>query len=232
VLTLLSDPAAAAVPHQGPGSSGRRSPATPNNHSAPVAAVPKAKESLWQRLKGTIELIGGLIAIIGLGIGAWQYFKPSEEKLSAEEQFALAQQYLDGNSTEKNVKRGGELLEMAAEKGHVESMNSLGVYTRDGKAGRMKDYGEALKWFELAAEAGDANSLAQIGQLYEEGLGVEKDEGTALKYYRKAAEKGDSAGQYKMGEAYGSGNGVAQNYEEAFKWYLKAAEHGHNSTLG
>ena len=117
VLTLLNDPAAASVPHQ--------VPVTPAA-VAPAAAGPEAKESFWQRFKGNIELIGGIIAIIGLGIGAWQYFKPSEEKLSGGKQFALAHKYLDGNGTEKNVKRGGEPLEMATEKGHVLSMNSLG----------------------------------------------------------------------------------------------------------
>ena len=66
-LTLLNDPAAAAAPHQ--------VPATP-------ATAPEIKESFWQRFKGTIELVGAFIAIIGLGIAGWQYFKPSEEKLS------------------------------------------------------------------------------------------------------------------------------------------------------
>ena len=77
-LTLLTDPTAAAVPHQ--------VPVTPA--AAPVAAVPEVKESFWQRFKGTIELVGAFIAIAGVGMGAWQYFKPSEEKLPAEEQYA------------------------------------------------------------------------------------------------------------------------------------------------
>jgi len=190
-LTLLTDPAAAAVPHQVPVAP-VAAPEIPA--AAPVAAVPEVKESFWQRFKGTIELIGAFVAIIGLGIGAWQYFKPSEEKLPAEEQYALAQQYLDGNGTEKNVKRGGELLEMAAEKGHVKSMVELGMYAKKGKAGRKKDYGEALKWFELAAEEGDGRALCEIGLLYKEGHGVDKSTGKSLKYFREAAEKGDAEG--------------------------------------
>ena len=143
VATLLNDPAADA-------------PAATLGvaRAAPVSTAPEAKESFWQRFKGTIELIGGIIAIIGLGIAGWLYFKPSEEKLPAEEQYILAHQYLEGNGTEKNVKRGGELLEMAVEKGHVKSMVELGMFAKEGKAGRKKDYGEALKWFELAAEEG------------------------------------------------------------------------------
>ena len=73
---------------------------------------------------------------------------------------------------DKNVKRGGELLELAAQKGHVKSMVELGMFAKEGKAGRKKDYGEALKWFELAAEEGNGRALCEIGLLFEEGHGV------------------------------------------------------------
>ena len=162
--------------------------------AAPVAAAPapltaspgEAKASFWQRFKGTIELVSALAAVIGLAYGAYQYFKPTEEKLPAEEQYALAHQYLEGNGTDKNVKRGGELLELAAQKGHVKSMVELGMFAKEGKAGRKKDYGEALKWFELAAEAGDGRALCEIGVLYRWGHGLEEDMGKALKYFREA----------------------------------------------
>ena len=98
---------------------------------------------------------------------------------------------------DKNVKRGGELLELTAQKGHVKSMVELGMFAKEGKAGRKKDYGEALKWFELAAEEGNGRALCEIGLLFEEGHGVEKDRGKSLKYFREAAEKGDAEGQYQ-----------------------------------
>ena len=84
-LTLLSDPAAAAVPHQVPATPAA-APATPA--AAPVGAFPEVKESFWKRFKGTIELVGAFIAIAGLALAAYQYFKPTEEKLPAEEQYA------------------------------------------------------------------------------------------------------------------------------------------------
>ena len=153
---------------------------------------------------------GAFIAIAGLALAAYQHFKPSEEKLPAEEQYALAHQYLEGNGTDKNVKRGGELLELAAEKGHVKSMVELGMYAKEGKAGRKKDYGEALKWFELAAEEGDGRALCEIGLLYEKGHGVEKDQGKALIgqfgcRHRKTG-KGRRS-RYPAGDPQGGGGG-------------------------
>jgi TPR repeat protein len=116
VATLLADPTTAAnVSYQ-----------VPVNPAAPASAIEGEKASFWQRLKGTIELVAALVAIGGLCYAGYQYFKPSEEKLSAEEQYVLAHQYLEGNGTDKNVKRGGELLELAAEKGHVKSMGRIG----------------------------------------------------------------------------------------------------------
>ena len=98
------------------------------------------------------------------------------------------------------------------------------MFAKEGKAGRKKDYGEALKWFELAAEEGDGRALCEIGLLYKEGHGVDKSTGKSLKYFREAAEKGDAKAQYELGHRYDYGEGVKEDNKEAVKWYRKAAE--------
>jgi hypothetical protein len=188
VLTLLNDPAAASVPHQ--------VPVTP---AAPVAAVPEVKESLWQRFKGTIELIGGLIAIIGLGIGAWQYFKPSEEKLSAEKQYVLAHQYLEGNGTDKNVKRGGELLELAAQKGHVKSMVELGIFAKEGKAGRKKDYGEHSNGLNWPPKKAMAVPCVKLGFCTGVAMGSTRIQASHSSIFVSQQRKGMQRGSTKLG---------------------------------
>ena len=42
-------------------------------------------------------------------------------------------------------------------------------------AGTAKNDAEAAKWFEKAAELGDANSQYMLGYLYEDGNGVKQD---------------------------------------------------------
>lgn len=89
-----------------------------------------------------------------------------------------------------------------------------------------KNYTEAIKWYRIAAEQGDAEGQNNLGVMYENGNGVAKDYTEAAKWYRKAAEQGDYIGQYNLGVLYENGYGVTQDYAEAVKWYRKAAEQG------
>ena len=48
---------------------------------------------------------------------------------------------------------------------------------------------EAVKWYRMAAEQGNAKSQYSLGIAYEQGNGVTRDLNEALKYYRLAAEQ-------------------------------------------
>lgn len=54
-----------------------------------------------------------------------------------------------------------------------------------------KNYIEAIKYFQKAAEKGNANAQYNLGCCYEYGKGVSVDYTEAVKWYRKAAEQGD-----------------------------------------
>lgn len=92
---------------------------------------------------------------------------------------------------------------------------------------------EAVKWFRMAAEQGDAIAQRELGNAYCYGHGVEHDYMEAVKWYRMAAEHGGGGVLFDLGIAccnlgnvYCNGDGVEQDYTEAVKWYLMAAEHG------
>ncbi len=95
-----------------------------------------------------------------------------------------------------------------------------------GKNGVKQDYTEAVKWYRLSAEQGDAQGQHNLGYMYEFGLGVPQDFAEAEKWYRKAAEQGDSIGQLFLGYMYRDAKGVPQDYSEAVKWFRKSAEQG------
>lgn len=88
------------------------------------------------------------------------------------------------------------------------------------------DYTNALKYFQQAAEQGNAKAQYNLGVCYENGQGVLQNYTEAVKWYRKAAEQGDALAQYNLGGCYYVGQGVAQNYTEAVKWIKKAAKQG------
>jgi hypothetical protein len=54
-----------------------------------------------------------------------------------------------------------------------------------------QDYAGAMRWFQYAADKGDAEAMRDIGALYAMGLGVSKNCGTAKAWFQKAVALGD-----------------------------------------
>ena len=89
-----------------------------------------------------------------------------------------------------------------------------------------QDYKEAVKWYRLAADQGDASAQFNLGVMYDNGQGVAQDYKEAVKWYRLAADQGFASAQFNLGVRYANGQGVAQDYKEAVKWYRLAADQG------
>jgi uncharacterized protein len=83
---------------------------------------------------------------------------------------------------------------------------------------------EALKWFRMASDQGNAAAAQNIGALYAAGFGVPKNEAEAAKWYRISADRGNPVAQAALGALYEAGHGVPQDYAEALKWYRLAAD--------
>src|SRR6266446_3364491 len=81
-----------------------------------------------------------------------------------------------------------------------------------------------LKEVQAKAQAGNADSEAELGLRYYNGEGVAKDQAEAVKWYRKAAEQNDADAQYNLGVCYEHGEGVTKDPVEAVKWFRKAAQ--------
>jgi TPR repeat protein len=94
--------------------------------------------------------------------------------------------------------------------------------------GVAQNYKEAMKWYKLAADQGDASSMIHIGRMYADGKGVTKDFAEAIRWHKLAAsQEGDENSgwaQSLLGRTYYNGEGVTQDFTEAFKWYKLAAD--------
>ena len=53
--------------------------------------------------------------------------------------------------------------------------------------GVPQDYAEAMKWYRLAAEQGDASAQYNLGLMYADGRGVPQDDETAYMWFDLAA---------------------------------------------
>ena len=89
-----------------------------------------------------------------------------------------------------------------------------------------KDYAAASKEFESLAAKGDANAQFQLGEMYNNGIGLPIDEKMAVSWYLKSAEQGYADAQAMLGIMYENGAGVTLDYKKAASWYRKAAEQG------
>jgi TPR repeat protein len=91
-----------------------------------------------------------------------------------------------------------------------------------------KNYAEARRLFEIAAEGGDANGSYGLGLMYLHGDGVSQDVNEALRRFTAASSAGHATAPAEIALMYlGSkvtiGNAARQR-EEAVKWFKVSAD--------
>jgi TPR repeat protein len=101
----------------------------------------------------------------------------------------------------------------------------------DTGAGVPEDDAEAVKWYRLAADQGNAKAQYNLGFMYDTGGGVPEDDTEAVKWYRLAADQGHTGAQLNLGVMYGLGAGVPRNPVTAYAWVNVAAASGDEDTI-
>ncbi len=104
----------------------------------------------------------------------------------------------------------------------VPSINSVAAETPDPGA----TYGDALRWYSRAAEAGDARAQYLLGVKHETGIGVTASDRQAAEWFGRAAAQGHAEAQFKLAVMYEAGRGVPADLGEAVRLYRAAAESG------
>jgi uncharacterized protein len=94
-------------------------------------------------------------------------------------------------------------------------------------ANERKDYAEAVRWYGLAANQGNAAAQNNLAQMYAHGKGVAEDQREAARLFRLAAERGIAPAQRNLGRGYEIGlGGLPKDRNEALRWYGLAAKQG------
>ncbi len=94
------------------------------------------------------------------------------------------------------------------------------------EAESTEDLEKARVCLGQAATMGHAMAQDVLGNMYEDGDGVDEDIATALQLYRRSAEQDCPAGLYDLGVLYMDGRGVEKDAERAFALVDKAAALG------
>jgi TPR repeat protein len=63
----------------------------------------------------------------------------------------------------------------------------------------LEDKAKALKWFECAAEPGNAESVLQIAMQFQPAACNAKDVDEAVSWFRRTAYLGDASAMFKLG---------------------------------
>jgi TPR repeat protein len=103
--------------------------------------------------------------------------------------------------------------------GNAEMLQGAAAYDR-------KDYGQAMQYFQKAADKGNSDGEYDIGWLYENSFGMPRDYRQAMQWYLKAAGQRNAAAENSIGLFYADGLGVDKDTGKALQWLQRAAADG------
>ena len=150
-----------------------------------------------------------------------KYLLMAAQKDNSEAQAALSLLYIEMEEFEKAMLWARRAIQMEQPMAYL----ALGRIYDEG-LGVEIDHKEGLKWFEKAADKGDADAQNMVGNIYLNADYVEHDEQKAFKYYQMAAVQGHLWAMYNLGSCYAGGQGTEFDLLKAGEWLRKAAEGG------
>lgn len=151
---------------------------------------------LWYRKaadKGYLQAFCNLGACYGKGLGvpkdpqvAMDWYKKAADKGYPEGNFMMGVIFAEGLGVTAEPKTALLWLNRAVDLGSSHAMCYLARAYLQGGALVPQDQAKAIPLLQRAADAGDADSIRLLGDIYEKGLGVPKDPVEAAKWKAKA----------------------------------------------
>lgn len=178
---------------------------------------------------------------------AVETIKEAAEQGDAAAQYKLGVLYIQGVGMMQDSARACYWYRKAAEQGQMEAQYMLGLMFSKGE-GVPQDFVQARQWWEKAAAQKETdkdnhvilhangsfyfnlyiNGMAEynLGELYNNGLGVSQDDAKARQWWEKAAAQHNPSAQALVGSLYEHGEGVDKDFATARKWYDEACKGG------
>ena len=116
-------------------------------------------------------------------------------------------------------------LHDAALAGKGSAAYAVGLGLAEGWNG-PPDIGQALAWWQRAADQGDADAMNALAVAYAEGLGVAPDSARARQLWQQAAAQGHPTAQYNLGSLLVSQAETRADMAAAAGWLRQAADQG------
>ncbi|MCX6052963.1 MAG: tetratricopeptide repeat protein [Campylobacterales bacterium] len=117
-------------------------------------------------------------------------------------------------------------LEPLAQNGEPTAQLTMGIMCFWGGSCVPKNIDEALKWYTLSANQGNASAQYKLGELYYHGTEIKQNLSEAVRWYVASANQGNAVSQSRLGHIYTFGEGIPVDYKEAMRWYTLAIKSG------
>lgn len=142
--------------------------------------------------------------------------------------YRKAEQLYHGKKVKKNLRRAAFYYRKAADLGHREAMNALGVMYVDG-TGVKRSESQAKLWFRKAADKNDAEAMYNLALGYL--FGEQKEIASALPLATASSSLEYRPAYRLVGWMYTTGTGVAANTFQAIRWDFKGMMNPINAQL-
>lgn len=153
-------------------------------------------------------------------------YKKQKEGIEDDTKFKMDTNYSFGLGFPKMDELAAEVFTESAKNGSIEAYAALGNMHERGIHFK-KDYEEAYKWYQLAADSKHPVATFALARFNMEGFGIPKDSDKAIVFLKNAAQLDYAEAQMTLGALYELGEfGVKVDRKEALNWYIKAAQNG------
>ncbi|QXO72612.1 tetratricopeptide repeat protein [Morganella morganii] len=178
-----------------------------------------------------IQLQIGLLYEEGIGfpqnsVFARYWFEKAAEQNNADALFYLGEFYMDGYGVAKDVKRGYQLYQKAAELGSSHAMNNLGLLAK--QEGNIE---KAITLYKQAIASGADTTLLNLASLYQENGNYEESEKLLLVALGKKDYNIKSEALNKLGTIYSRSDYEGYDPKKAEEYYLESIKLGNDLSL-
>lgn len=126
-------------------------------------------------------------------------------------------------------------LTRKAEAGSCAAQTTLGLYYLHGYGPVDVNYEKAFTLLSKGAEKGASRAIANLADMYAQGLGIPQDIHKAIELYERVGNV-EFFAALELGRIYAKGLGLPANQRKAFEWYSAAIaferEHFNYQDLG
>lgn len=187
----------------------------------PVAALEKGGTEDWMELAQRYRM-----GIRGVEQDDQQAMVWYEKAATADIPNLMAMYTLGQLCERPNPAAALEWYRKAAEGGLTQAQVQLGRHCENGTRKQIRNWPEAVKWYEAAAQEKDPAGLYHLGRCYELGRGVPQNYAQASKYYSQAAQMGSDEAKAAFAGLQLDGHGIPRDEQAAIKMLQVLARAG------